>query len=511
MLTKRQKQILDYITKYINKNNYAPTLEEIKKRFRLSSIATVHQHIENLKSKKYLDKKENQARSIELNQEQRASTVDIPLLGIIAAGQPIEAIENPEMIQVPQNYLGKYGDYYALRVQGNSMIDNGVFDGDIAIVKKQQTADNGQMVVAIIDDNEATLKKIYFENNKIRLQPANQAMLPIYRRQVEIRGIVLKIIRDLESGALFEEKKQAFLASIKSANPNSRNKYKRVVETPIRYAGGKSLAVGYVVELIPDNIKRLISPFFGGGSIEIACNKYLGLEVVGFDIFDILVNYWSIQTQNPKKLFQKLFLLQPNRATYKKVKEKLKAHWKNQIKLSPLDLATYYYFNHNLSYGPGFLGWPSKIYLNKKRYKSILEKVKNFSVKNLEVKCASFEKAFEEYPNDFFYCDPPYYLGENTKMFRGIYPMRNFPIHHNGFPHEKLKNLLKQHKGGFVLSYNNCETIRDWYKEYEQQFPKWQYTMGQGETRIGKNRKQNGTNSHIKESHEMLIYCPPES
>ncbi|MEY4444742.1 MAG: site-specific methyltransferase, partial [Actinomycetota bacterium] len=108
---------------------------------------------------------------------------------------------------------------------------------------------------------------------------------------------------------------------------------------------------------------------------------------------------------------------------------------------------------------------------------------------------------------DFLYLDPPYYLGEDSKMFRGIYPMRNIPVHHNGFKHEKLRDLLKQHRGGFILSYNNCETIRDYYADFEQKFPKWQYTMGQGETRIGTNRI-NDKNNHVKESHEILIYSP---
>ena len=140
----------------------------------------------------------------------------------------------------------------------------------------------------------------------------------------------------------------------------------------------------------------------------------------------------------------------------------------------------------------------------------MLEKVKNFRVKNMRVEAASFEKAFKKYPNDFFYCDPPYLLGHDTKMFRGIYPMRNIPVHHNGFDHEKLRTLLMNHKGGFILSYNDCGTIRDWYKDYEQLYPTWQYTMGQGETRIGKNRKEKDTN-HIKESHEIIIYCPPRA
>ena len=310
-----------------------------------------------------------------------------------------------------------------------------------------------------------------------------------------------------EKELTFEEKKALFLSSILSTNPGSKNQYKRVVESPIRYAGGKSLAVGHITELLPE-IKRLIAPFFGGGSVEIALNKYLDIEVVGFDIFDILVTYWQKQISDPEILYKKLSILEPDKATYENVKKELKAHWRNERQLSSHDLAAYYYFNHNLSYGPGFLGWPSSVYMNKKRYAAMLEKVRNFSSKNMKIECADFEKAFAKYSNDFFYCDPPYLLGEGTKMFRGIYPMRNIPVHHNGFEHEKLRELLKKHKGGFILSYNNCKTIREWYKDYEQLFPEWQYTMGQGETRIGENRK-NGSNNHVKESHEIIIYCPP--
>jgi DNA adenine methylase len=307
----------------------------------------------------------------------------------------------------------------------------------------------------------------------------------------------------------FEKRKELFLKRIISTNVKSRFKYKRVITSPIRYAGGKSLGVGFVVELFPNNIERIISPFFGGGSVEIACSKYLNLEVIGFEIFDILVNYWKVQIENPKALFEKLSLFQPDAKTYKAVKKTLKAHWKKEKELSPIDLAAHYYFNHNLSYGPGFLGWPAKIYLNKERYKTLLEKVRDFSPGNLKVEQASFEEVFEKYPDDFFYCDPPYYIGKDSKMFKGIYPMRNIPIHHKDFPHETLRDLLKKHKGGFILSYNDCPTIREFYKEYKQYFPEWQYTLKQGETRIGVNRINAKTN-HIKKSHETLIFCPPK-
>jgi len=246
MLTKKRKQILDYIENFIKKRRYSPSLEEIRKHFRLASRSTAHYYIELLKKKGYINKLDYQARAIELLKEKEiAKLVEIPIIGIIAAGQPIEAIDNPvETISVNKSEVGKFGKLYALRVQGNSMIDDGIFDGDIVIIRKQDTADDGQTIVAIIDDNQATLKKIYREKEWIKLQPANQAILPIYRKEVEVRGVVVKLLRNLENGVqnnnnTFSYRKKAFLDRIKSSNPDSQNKYKRVVLSTIRYAGGK--------------------------------------------------------------------------------------------------------------------------------------------------------------------------------------------------------------------------------------------------------------------------------
>jgi SOS regulatory protein LexA len=200
MLTKRQKQVLDFIKNYINKYDYAPSLEEIKKHLRLSSVSTAHYHVQTLKNMGYLKKEENQPRAIELKKLKKPDMLEIPLIGIIAAGEPIEAIESPdETISITKKDISKSGDYYALKVQGNSMIDEGIFDGDIVIIKKQNNADNGQTVVAIIDENEATLKKIYKERGRVRLQPANSDLFPVYRKEVEIRGVVVKIMRNFDS------------------------------------------------------------------------------------------------------------------------------------------------------------------------------------------------------------------------------------------------------------------------------------------------------------------------
>jgi len=519
MITKRQKQALDFIKSFTNKRGYAPSLEEIKKHLRISSVSTAHHHVKALEDQGFLQKTENQPRAINL--VERGEIVEIPIAGIIAAGQPIEAIEsNIETIKVAKKEAPNSNQFYALRVRGDSMIGDGIFDGDIALVHKQKVADNGQTVVAIVDNNQATLKKFYKEENRIRLQPANQLLLPIYRKEVEIRGIVTKIIRNLEQkiekaesffpeSEIFAKKKEIFLNNIRSVSKNSCNKYKRIALSPIRYAGGKSLAVGHVVELLPNNIKKIVSPFFGGGSIEIAISQYLDLEVIGYDIFDILCNYWKFQIKKPKLLYEKLKELKPDKENFEKIRLILNDVWKGKVKLDPLTLAVYYVYNFNLSYGPGFMGWSSDIYLNEEKYNRVIEKIRDFDPKNLKVECADFQEVIKNHPNDFLYCDPPYYIGEDSKMFKGIYPMRNIPVHHKGFPHEVLRDLLKNHRGGFILSYNNCPTIEEYYKEFQQSFPSWQYTMGQGETRIGKNRIANG-DDHIKKSHEIIIFSPPK-
>jgi len=304
-----------------------------------------------------------------------------------------------------------------------------------------------------------------------------------------------------QKSLFFLTPKERFFLALKGRD----KKYKRYLGSPLRYAGGKTWAVGYIIEYLPDNIKRLVSPFFGGGSLEIAVAKELEIPVIGFEIFDILVNYWKFQINQPLLLYKELAKLEPNRETYNFVKNKLKKHWNGLKKLPPLKLAAYYYFNHNLSYGPGFLGWMSSVYANKKTYQKLIERVRDFNVKNITVDCASFEKIIPKFKYDFLYCDPPYYLGPDSTVFKGLYPQRNFPIHHENFDHQLLRDiLLKEHKGGFILSYNDAPTIRNWYKECKIIELPVHYTMGQGETRIGANRKR-GKRNHIKKINELLI------
>ena len=292
------------------------------------------------------------------------------------------------------------------------------------------------------------------------------------------------------------------------------------MKTPIRYAGGKSRAIKHITPYVT-NVNKIVSPFLGGGSLEVHWAS-LGKEVIGYDLFDVLVNFWNVLLNNKDELVEKLKEISPTSEEYSRIKEilmkwdntqEMLKDWKTNhykrdeiIELDKVTAAAYYYFNHNTSYGPGYLGWGSSVYLTEKKWNDMIDKISKFELPNLSVEQGSFEEVIPKHNDDFLYLDPPYYLEKDSdnKMFTGIYPMRNIPIHHDGFDHELLRDLLKKHKGGFILSYNNCETIREYYKEFEFYYPSWNYSMGNGEKRIGKNRTEAGiTNS--KDSHEILI------
>lgn len=296
---------------------------------------------------------------------------------------------------------------------------------------------------------------------------------------------------------------EAFLHALRN---NGRRRYRRYNGLPLRYAGGKSLAVGVILEHLPGNVERIVSPFFGGGSVEIACARELGIAVQGYELFEVLANYWKVQLRAPLKLADRIGAWEPTKATYAAVKTRLQAHWTGERLIrDKTEPAAHYWFNHNLSYGPGFLGWMSAIYADPKRFQRLLDKVRSFRAPGLRVSQGDFRAVMQKHGRDFLYCDPPYYLDGDSRMFRGIYPQRNFPVHHNGFDHAALRDLLRAHRGGFILSYNDCATIRDWYADFAVHKVEWQYTLGQGETRIGKNRIENGSHHHVKKSHELLI------
>lgn len=197
MLTKRQKEVLDFIKKYGKEQGYSPSLEEMRRELKLASVSTVHFHVSRLEALGYLDKQSNKARAIDVPITEKM--LQVPLVGTIAAGRPIEALEDrEELIAVTRNKLPSRGKFYALKVKGNSMIDENINDGDIILVKHQATAINGDKIVALIDNQEATLKKFYKERGHIRLQPANKYFEPIIIRKDRdfvIQGIVIDIIR----------------------------------------------------------------------------------------------------------------------------------------------------------------------------------------------------------------------------------------------------------------------------------------------------------------------------
>ncbi len=198
-LTKRQREILNYLGSYAEENGYAPSFEEIARQFNYNSLATVHEHLSNLERKGYIKRAFNESRAIEiLPSEAMPRAVELPLLGSVAAGLPIEAIEVDETVHVPENLVRRPGGHYVLRVRGNSMIDEQIRDGDFVVINERRSVDNGETVIALIDNTSATVKKFYRERDgRIRLQPANETMTPIYvhENDVTIQGVVVGVMR----------------------------------------------------------------------------------------------------------------------------------------------------------------------------------------------------------------------------------------------------------------------------------------------------------------------------
>jgi repressor LexA len=202
-LTKRQKEILDHVNDYIQAHGYAPSFEEIARAFGYSSLATVHEHLSNLERKGYIRKTYNESRSIEmLPRDGAALALELPLLGAVAAGLPIEAIPGREVLSVPPDMVKPGRDSFVLRVEGDSMIDEQIRDGDYIVVTSQPTANDGEMVVALVGGDSATVKKLYREpGSRIRLQPANASMEPMVvdADDVVVQGVVVGLIRKFRS------------------------------------------------------------------------------------------------------------------------------------------------------------------------------------------------------------------------------------------------------------------------------------------------------------------------
>jgi repressor LexA len=196
-LTKRQKQLLDYLNDYIRQFGYAPTLQEIGAYFGLSSLATIHKHLKNLEAKGVIKRKWNHSRALEMvDQGAPGVARELPMLGYVAAGTPIEPVEGNDSITVPEEFIRRQNTF-CLRVKGESMIDEGIRDGDYIIVEGRQSANDGETVVALVN-GEATVKKFYREQGgRIRLEPANTTMQPIYASEEDlmVRGVVVGLMR----------------------------------------------------------------------------------------------------------------------------------------------------------------------------------------------------------------------------------------------------------------------------------------------------------------------------
>ena len=202
-LTNRQKDVLDYIKKYIVEHGFPPSIREIGAALDLSSPATVHTHLNNLVKNGYLKKTDSKFRTLEVvgnNEYDKASEdiIKVPLLGKITAGSPIEAIEQPnEFFPLPISLVPKNSEVFTLNVSGESMINAGIYDGDIVIIERKENAHNGEIVVAMNDENEVTLKRFYKENGQVRLQPENDTMKPIYLPNCKILGTAIGLYRRL--------------------------------------------------------------------------------------------------------------------------------------------------------------------------------------------------------------------------------------------------------------------------------------------------------------------------
>jgi repressor LexA len=196
-LTRRQKEVLDFITQFMDREGYSPSMEEIAGHFHFASLNAVFKHLEALESRGHLRRDANRARSIELASERSSGIRELPLFGTIAAGRPIEAIANNESLTVPEDLLSGRGEHYILRVQGESMIEEHIEDGDYVIVEARQQARNGEMVVALLDSENVTLKKYYDEGAQVRLQPANRSLAPMFfdPDRVQVQGVVVGVMR----------------------------------------------------------------------------------------------------------------------------------------------------------------------------------------------------------------------------------------------------------------------------------------------------------------------------
>lgn len=325
MLTKKQKKFLDYIQDYTQKKRISPSHDEIRKHLKLASVSTVSHYMKILQEKGYIKHEKNTARSTEV--EKRESLITIPFKGYIAAGQPIEVVEEFETIAVPSSFVST-GNLFALGVKGDSMIDEGIFDGDTVIVRKQNSVEDGETAVALINNNEVTLKKIYKEKNRIRLEPANPKLKPLYVKEVIIQGKVVSTFRNWEEQEKNDSKfklnkiyRSDCVEFMKSMDENSID---LTVTSPpydeLRNYKGYSFDFeniakqlfritkkgGIVVWVVGDKIKK-------GNKSLTSFKQALYFQQVGFNVHDVMIyrkkNTPFMRTNGYTNCFEFMFIL----------------------------------------------------------------------------------------------------------------------------------------------------------------------------------------------------------
>ncbi|MBU0648985.1 transcriptional repressor LexA [Patescibacteria group bacterium] len=200
-LTKKQKAVLDFVINYIKDNGLSPTVREVAQKFGFSSPATAHEHLQNLKDKGFIKISPDEIRGLTPAKKvmNLARSLELPLAGLIAAGQPIEAVEERETMAVPADLVVDGANSYILQVKGESMIEDGILSGDYVIVERNPSPKNGDIIVALLDNTYATLKRFYRETNRIKLEPANSSMKPIYVKDLIVQGVVRAVVRRFQT------------------------------------------------------------------------------------------------------------------------------------------------------------------------------------------------------------------------------------------------------------------------------------------------------------------------
>ena len=348
MLTKKQKKVLDYIESYTQKKGFSPSHDEIRKYLKLSSVSTVSHYMKILQEKGYIKHEKNTARSVEV--EKKESLISIPFKGYIAAGQPIEVVEEFETIAVPSssNYTG---NLFALGVKGDSMIDEGIFDGDTVIIRQQSSVEDGETAVALINNNEVTLKKIYKEKNRIRLQPANPKLKSLYVKEVIIQGKVISTFRNIEE----QEKKDGkvkldniyrsdCIEFMKSMDENSidltitsppydelrnYNGYSFDFENIAKQLFRVTKERGVVVWVVGDKIKK-------GNKSLTSFKQALYFQQVGFNVHDVMIyrkkNTPFMRTNGYTNCFEFMFIFSKGSPkTFNPLKVKTKRQGKEML------------------------------------------------------------------------------------------------------------------------------------------------------------------------------------